>query len=220
MYRLCHLLFLLQKASNTKMKQYMFTVKEPPENENRNTPTEMHKCYCRSSTWINTLITLNRPSSSNGIAAKFTPAVSSRSVYSYPLNCPREEMWLLVILIFAALSQTIFSEAFSRMKFLYLIIFSLKCVPTGPIENNPALCKIMAWCRPCVKPLFEPMLTQFNNAWGTSRRWFNPWEGGIVMDLGGSPLVYLSPLWDFCTLKQATGKIDNKIGSWPHNETP
>ena len=41
----------------------------------------------------------------------------------------------------AAISQTIFSDAFSWMKsfVLKLIKISLKFVPKGPIDNNPAL---------------------------------------------------------------------------------
>ena len=35
---------------------------------------------------------------------------------------------------------------------------SLRFVPKGPINNNPALFQIMAWRRPGDKPLFEPMM--------------------------------------------------------------
>ena len=35
---------------------------------------------------------------------------------------------------------------------------SLKFVPTGPINNIPALVQIMAWRRPGDKPLSEPMM--------------------------------------------------------------
>ena len=47
--------------------------------------------------------------------------------------------------------QTHFLEWFS-------IKISLKFVPKGPINNNPALVQIMAWCRPGDKPLFESMM--------------------------------------------------------------
>ena len=33
---------------------------------------------------------------------------------------------------------------------------SLKFVPKGPINNNPALVQVMAWRRPGDKPLSEP----------------------------------------------------------------
>ena len=41
------------------------------------------------------------------------------------------------------------------------IKISLKYVPKGPINNIPALVKIMAWRRSGDKPLSEPMMTGF-----------------------------------------------------------
>ena len=41
----------------------------------------------------------------------------------------------------------------------------LKFVPNGPINNIPALVQIMAWRRPGDKPLSEPMLIQFTDAY-------------------------------------------------------
>ena len=38
------------------------------------------------------------------------------------------------------------------------IKISLKFVPKGPINNNPSLVQIMAWCRSGDKPLSEPMI--------------------------------------------------------------
>ena len=46
-----------------------------------------------------------------------------------------------------------------------LIKVSLKFVPKGPINHIPALVQIMAWCRTGNKPLSEPMMTQFNDAY-------------------------------------------------------
>ena len=43
--------------------------------------------------------------------------------------------------------------------------FQLKFVPKGPINNIPALVRIMAWRWTGDKPLSEPMMTQFNNAY-------------------------------------------------------
>ena len=37
---------------------------------------------------------------------------------------------------------------------------SLKFVPKGPINNNPALVQVMAWRRPGDKPLSEPMMVR------------------------------------------------------------
>ena len=45
------------------------------------------------------------------------------------------------------------------------IKISLKFVPKGPINNIPALVQIMAWRRTGDKPLSEPMMTQFNDAY-------------------------------------------------------
>ena len=53
---------------------------------------------------------------------------------------------------------------------LYISIeISLKFVAKGPISNIPALVQIMAWRRPGDKPLSEPMLTQFTDAY--KRHW-------------------------------------------------
>ena len=41
----------------------------------------------------------------------------------------------------------------------------MKFVPKGPVDNNPALVKIMAWRRIGDKPLSEPMLTRFTDAY-------------------------------------------------------
>ena len=45
------------------------------------------------------------------------------------------------------------------------IQISLKFVPKSPIDNNPALVMIMVWRRKCDKPLSEPMLTRFTDAY-------------------------------------------------------
>ena len=40
------------------------------------------------------------------------------------------------------------------------IQISLKFVPKSPIDNKPAMVQVMAWRRPCDKPLPEPLLTR------------------------------------------------------------
>ena len=45
------------------------------------------------------------------------------------------------------------------------IRISLKCVLTGPTDNTPAFAQVMAWHRIGDKPLPEPMLTQFTDAY-------------------------------------------------------
>ena len=46
-----------------------------------------------------------------------------------------------------------------------LIWISLKFVPKGPIDNKSALVQVMAWRRKGDKPLLEPMLAQFTDAY-------------------------------------------------------
>ena len=58
-----------------------------------------------------------------------------------------------------------FKCIFVNEKFPILIKISLKFVPEGPIDNSPALVLIMTWCRIGTKPLSEPMLTWFTDAY-------------------------------------------------------
>ena len=50
-------------------------------------------------------------------------------------------------------------------KFCFLIQISLKFVPKGPINKILALVQIRAWRLQGDKPLSEPMLTQFTDAY-------------------------------------------------------
>ena len=59
----------------------------------------------------------------------------------------------------------IFKCIFMNEKFCILIRISLKFVPKGPINNIPALVQIMACRLIGAKPLFEPMLIQFTDAY-------------------------------------------------------
>ena len=66
----------------------------------------------------------------------------------------------------ANILQMIFSNQF----FLYesciiLIQISLKFVPKGSINNKPALVQIMAWHQTGNKPLSEPMMAWFTDAY-------------------------------------------------------
>ena len=49
--------------------------------------------------------------------------------------------------------------------FCILIRISPKFVPTGPIDNKPALVQVMAWHQTGGKPLPETMLTQFTDSY-------------------------------------------------------
>ena len=59
----------------------------------------------------------------------------------------------------------IFRCIFVNEKFIILIKISLKFIPKGPIDNNPALVQIMAWYRIGNKPLSEPTQTQFTDTY-------------------------------------------------------
>ena len=54
---------------------------------------------------------------------------------------------------------------FVNEHFFILIEISPKTIPKGPIDNNSALDQTMAWRRIGDKPLSEPMVTQFTNAY-------------------------------------------------------
>ena len=64
-----------------------------------------------------------------------------------------------------------FQMQFCEWEFCILIKFSLKFVPKGLIDNNPAVVYIMAW-RLILgdKPLSEPMLTRFTDAYMRHQR--------------------------------------------------
>ena len=57
-----------------------------------------------------------------------------------------------------------------------LIWISLWFVPWSPIDNNPVLVQVVAWCRTGNKLLPEPMLTQFTDIYmwhsGEMSEWF------------------------------------------------
>ena len=62
-------------------------------------------------------------------------------------------------------ADDIFWCFFVNEKFCILIKISPKFVPNGQIDYNPALVQIMAWSRIGDKPLSEPVLTRFTDAY-------------------------------------------------------
>ena len=64
-----------------------------------------------------------------------------------------------ILVVRQAVIQTQTQIIFMSENFCILIKISLKFIPKGPINNNPALVQIMAWHRIGDKPLTEPMLT-------------------------------------------------------------
>ena len=73
----------------------------------------------------------------------------------------------------AILADNIFKRIFLNENDKILIQISLKFVPKGPIDNNPALVQIMAWRQIGDKPLFEPKLwlDSLMHACSTRERW-------------------------------------------------
>ena len=62
-------------------------------------------------------------------------------------------------------ADDIFKSIFMNENFGTLILISLKFVPKCPIDNDSALVQVTAWRRAGDKPLPEPMLTQFSDAY-------------------------------------------------------
>ena len=98
-----------------------------------------------------------------------------------------------------AISQTILSNAFFNENIPISINFSLKFVPKGPINNIPASVQIMAWRRPCDKPLSEPMMVSLlthicvtRPQWGNK----NPRTQNGILDGGSYSWNQLSRYYD------------------------
>ena len=64
-------------------------------------------------------------------------------------------------------ADNMFRCIFVNEKFCILIESSLKFVPKGPIDDNPALVQIMGWCWIGDKPLSEAMLTQITGMYAS-----------------------------------------------------
>ena len=65
----------------------------------------------------------------------------------------------------AILANNIFKCIFLNENCIILIQISLKFVPRSPIDNKPALVQVMAWHLIGNKPLPEPMIAQFTEAY-------------------------------------------------------
>ena len=62
-------------------------------------------------------------------------------------------------------ADDIFICIFMNEKFCFFIRFPLKFAPKGPIDNKSALVQVMTWCQTGIKPLPEPIMTQFIDAY-------------------------------------------------------
>ena len=65
----------------------------------------------------------------------------------------------------ATLADDNFKNIFLNENYKIPIRFSLEFVPSSPIDNKPALVQVMAWRQTGDKPLPEPMLTQYTDAY-------------------------------------------------------
>ena len=65
----------------------------------------------------------------------------------------------------AVLTDDIFKWILFNENGRILIQISHKVVPMCPIDNKPALVLVMAWCRTGDKPLSEPMMPKFTDAY-------------------------------------------------------
>ena len=65
----------------------------------------------------------------------------------------------------AILADNIFKWIFLNENGRLQIQISLKFVPKSPIDNKWALVHVMAWRKTDDKPLPEPLMTQFTNAY-------------------------------------------------------
>ena len=58
-------------------------------------------------------------------------------------------------------------------KFFISVQISLKFVPEGPSDNKSALVQVLAWRRSGNKPLYEPMVASFNDAYMCHSAWMS-----------------------------------------------
>ena len=63
------------------------------------------------------------------------------------------------------LADDIFKWIFLNENGRISIKISLQFVPRSPIDNKPTLVQVMAWCRSGDKPLPEPLMTNFTDAY-------------------------------------------------------
>ena len=78
----------------------------------------------------------------------------------------------------ANISQTTYSNAFSRMKiYEFLLTISLKIVPKVRMNNIAASVQIMVWRRPGNRPVSEPMIVNLlTHICATRPQWVNCWR--------------------------------------------
>ena len=91
--------------------------------------------------------------------------------YRVIVPVPMKQMWRILLKSSSLhkngrlFADDIFRCIIVNEKFCSLVKMSLKFVPKGAIDNNPALVQKMACRRISDKPLSEPMLTRFTDAY-------------------------------------------------------
>ena len=96
------------------------------------------------------------------------------------------------------------------------IKISLKFVPKGPINNNPALVQIMAWRRPGDKPLSEPMMVRLlTHICVTRPQWVNThvsWSWECSM-LSSREIINVTPKYSNI-FSLMCGHFSNKVHNY------
>ena len=84
-----------------------------------------------------------------------SPALAVTAKFCFPVNTlrPRQNG--------RRFADDTFKRIFWNENVRILITISLKFIPKGPINNNPALVQIMSWRCPGDKPLSEPMMVSY-----------------------------------------------------------
>ena len=95
-------------------------------------------------------------------------------------------------------ADAIFTCIFFNENCCILIKFSLKYVRKGPIDNNPALVQIMAWCPSGDKPLSKPMMISLSTHICITRpQWVKmKLVNGIILSMRKYGLVSIQSFYD------------------------
>ena len=108
--------------------------------------------------------------------------------------------------------RRVFRRIFRAWKFCAFIKISLKFIPKGPIDNNPALFQIMAWRQVGDKPLSESMVASLlMHIYVTRPQWVNWSNIGHT-----SSLLMLVQCWAnyHCSLEGWSEEITNAGLNW------
>ena len=103
------------------------------------------------------------------VAEASNSKLNKRYIQTDSSNCYNSEKQILTHLPLdkraAIFADNMFECIFMNEKFCISIQISLKCVPEGPFDNKSAMVQVTTWRLTGEKPLSEPMLTQFTDAY-------------------------------------------------------